>query len=103
MKPKSRSPNQLLGFKVTGTEAKSIHKSGANEIMFICSLILYSSVVTIRAICFNAGKRNLYCDHKVHLCVSYDSQKKAMNIFLQSINQLVFVMDTQCVVCEVGN
>jgi hypothetical protein len=37
----------------------------------------------------------------VHLCVSYDSYERVI-VSLNCINEMLFIMDTQYVSCEVG-
>jgi hypothetical protein len=50
--------------------------------------------------CFNI--RGLYFSHRMHLCVSHDSQNKQQP-FTNMINQLVFRMETQFAFYDVGN
>jgi hypothetical protein len=39
---------------------------------------------------------------RVYLCVSYNFHKKTATVSLNGVNEQAFVMETQCVSCEVG-
>jgi hypothetical protein len=56
-----------------------------------------SSALTLR--------HSAFCPHSAYtrtVCVSHDTQSKTELSNLTSINRVLFVMETQCIICEVG-